>query len=546
MAIPTNVETLLSGNVVETERIEFKKTWDPASSLKTICAFANDLDNWGGGYIVVGIDDNINSAERIVGVPSASVDKWLKDILNKCKLIQPAYMPITEVCTYNNKTLIVIWAPGGSQRPYSSPKSMTKNSDRIYWIRKMSSTISPSEEEKRDLYNLANNVPFDDRINHEANIDDLNPVLVKSYLKEIGSTLYSEFDSLPFETVCRNIGIVDGPAEYTKPKNVGLMFFNMNPEKFFPYAQIDIVELPEGEGGNIIKERTFTGPLNLQLQEAMLYLSNNVIEEYVIKVPDQVEAIRFKNYPYAALEEALANAVYHKGYDSREPIEVRVLPDRIEVLSHPGADRSITIEGLRAFRAVCRRYRNRRIGEFLKELHLTEGRNTGIHKILRSLRENGSPEPVFETDENRLYFLVTIFSHKGIGEEVGESAGVGECAGAGLAFVSGNSASGKNTVAGKNMEESGAYATGKAEAASKTVASNEQRAYNTTLSERQQLLLTFFNDNPTGTVKDASEALGVSESTLRREIAFLKGEGLLTHEGSTKAGRWVSRRAIRV
>lgn len=53
MAIPTNIKTLLSGEVVEWARIEFKETWDPAASLKTVCAFANDLDNWGGGYIVM-------------------------------------------------------------------------------------------------------------------------------------------------------------------------------------------------------------------------------------------------------------------------------------------------------------------------------------------------------------------------------------------------------------------------------------------------------------------------------------------------------------
>ena len=46
MAIPTSIKTLLSGDVVEWARIELKKTWDPAASLKTICAFANDLDNW--------------------------------------------------------------------------------------------------------------------------------------------------------------------------------------------------------------------------------------------------------------------------------------------------------------------------------------------------------------------------------------------------------------------------------------------------------------------------------------------------------------------
>ena len=57
MGIPTNIKTLLSGEVVEWARIEFKETWDAEASLKTICAFANDIDNWGGGYIVIGVRD---------------------------------------------------------------------------------------------------------------------------------------------------------------------------------------------------------------------------------------------------------------------------------------------------------------------------------------------------------------------------------------------------------------------------------------------------------------------------------------------------------
>ena len=57
MAIPTSIKTLLSGDVVEWARIELKQTWDPAASLKTICAFANDLDNWGGGYIIIGVQE---------------------------------------------------------------------------------------------------------------------------------------------------------------------------------------------------------------------------------------------------------------------------------------------------------------------------------------------------------------------------------------------------------------------------------------------------------------------------------------------------------
>ena len=62
---------------------------------------------------------------------------------------------------------------------------------------------------------------------------------------------------------------------------------------------------------------------------------------------------------------------------------------------------------------VSRYYRNRRLGEFLKELSLTEGRNTGIPTIQRELAHNGSPVASFETDKDCPSFLVRIPCHKG-------------------------------------------------------------------------------------------------------------------------------------
>lgn len=258
-------------------------------------------------------------------------------------------------------------------------------------------------------------IPFDDRINHTAELTDLNITLMQSYLKEIGSSLYEESKTMDFLDLCKSMNIVSTLPEYTKPKNVGLMFFSFEPDKFFPYAQIDVVEFPDDLEGNRIIEKIFKGPLHMQLREAMLYIKNNIIQEQIIKLPDVAEAKRFFNYPYAAIEESLANAVYHKGYDEREPIEVRILPDRIEIVSHPGADRSVTMDGLKNYRAYNRRYRNRRIGEFLKELRLTEGRNTGFRKIKNSLEHNGSPLPIFETDEERLSFAVIIMKHPEFG-----------------------------------------------------------------------------------------------------------------------------------
>ena len=105
------------------------------------------------------------------------------------------------------------------------------------------------------------------------------------------------------------------------------------------------------------------------------------------------------------------NAIYHRSYEEREPVEVRITPQELTILSFPGADRFIRMEDLQTGRAISRRYRNRRIGEFLKEHDLAEGRSTGIPKILRAMRKNGSPAPVFESDDDRTWFLVRLPVH---------------------------------------------------------------------------------------------------------------------------------------
>lgn len=48
----------------------------------------------------------------------------------------------------------------------------------------------------------------------------------------------------------------------------------------------------------------------------------------------------------------------------------------------------------------------------MKKLELTEGRATGIPTILKSLEDNGSPFPKFNTDEDRSFFEVELFIHR--------------------------------------------------------------------------------------------------------------------------------------
>jgi len=166
-------------------------------------------------------------------------------------------------------------------------------------------------------------------------------------------------------------------------ENVGLLFFNEAPDRFFPYTQIDVVWFPEGVGGDRFDEIIFKGPLARMTREALGYIQRNYLHETVVKHADRAEATRVWNFPYAAIEEALVNAVYHRSYEEREPIEVRISREELIILSFPGPDRSIKLADFTAGRAVSRRYRNRRIGEFFKELDLTEAGQPVFPKFLK-------------------------------------------------------------------------------------------------------------------------------------------------------------------
>ena len=92
-----------------------------------------------------------------------------------------------------------------------------------------------------------------------------------------------------------------------------------------------------------------------------------------------------------------------------EPVHIEIEPDCINIISYPGIDRSIPMDVIkRGERFRTRIYRNRRLGEFLKELHLTEGKCTGIPTIQEELEKIGSPRATFETDDDRKAVCVTI------------------------------------------------------------------------------------------------------------------------------------------
>ena len=191
--------------------------------------------------------------------------------------------------------------------------------------------------------------------------------------------------------------------------------FAEHPEKFIPGSYIELIRFntKEAEASDDFIEKTFAGPIWKQVQDALDYINTNVIEEKVVKLQGQAESERFFNYPYNALEEALVNAVFHKSYREQEPVEIRIYVDSIQILNYPGLAKWINLERFAEGRIKGRKYRNRRIGELFKEIDLSEKKGTGIPKILRELKKNGSPGPEFDMDDDRTYLNTIIHIRDG-------------------------------------------------------------------------------------------------------------------------------------
>lgn len=414
MALPINIEDLLNKRKVESNRIEFKSGWNPDKIYHTICAFATDLENTGGGYILVGVEEENGIAKRPVkGINENDIDRILKEMVGYDAKISPSYLCKVSPEEVDGRTIIVIWAPSGINRPYSVMESVVaKKSVPKFYVRSKSSTIEAKDEVLDEVRELANRVPFDDRGNESIGIEDISGVRVYEHLKSVGSKLVDEFGRKSLLEILDEMDLLVGPAENRHIKNVAAMMFCDYPEKFFPVTQVDIVHFPEGSIENpdvMIEVPAITGPVPKIISDVLSYLRTNVIKQRITKPTDTEKSVKVFNYPYQAFEEAVVNALYHRDYREREPVEITIEPTHVDILSYAGPDRSISAEAIKAAKKLkARRYRNRRLGDFLKELGLTEGRATGIPTIQKHLKLNGNRPAVIETDDNRTYFLLTI------------------------------------------------------------------------------------------------------------------------------------------
>ena len=415
--LPVNMDDLLRCRGVESERVEFKASWDPARTgpqvLRTICAFANDYHNLNGGYVVVGVAERDGAAALPpAGLSPEQADAVQRWIRGNCNRLDPPYAPILSPEIVDDRLVLVVWAPASDMRPHRAPRG-GKGTEARYWIRLGSETVDAERRGAllRGLIDQTARVPWDDRAARTARVEDMREVKVREFLRDVRSGLLEEPDA---REIYRRLRLVTRVNGQEIPRNVGLLFFSDDPAAWFRAARIELVQFAADRAGDVQEERVFGGSLLDQVRSCLAHLENLSVFHRQ-KQRDDVHARTWTAYPIAALREALVNAVYHRSYDvdQLEPTKVHLFPSRVEIVSYPGPVPGIRpahlLPDAKVLRAVPAR--NRRIGEFLKELRLAEGRLSGLPKIYAAMAQNGSPTPSFEFDEGRTWFQATLPAH---------------------------------------------------------------------------------------------------------------------------------------
>lgn len=415
--LPVNLDDLLRCRGVESERVEFKASWDPASTgpqvLRTICAFANDYHNLNGGYVVVGVAERDGTAALPpAGLSPEQAEAAQRWIRGNCNRLDPPYAPVLSPELVDDRLVLVVWAPASDVRPHRAPRG-GKGTEARYWIRLGSETVDAERRGTllRGLIDQTARVPWDDRAARTARVEDMREVKVREFLRDVRSGLLDEPDTRDIYRRLRLITRINGRE---LPRNVGLLFFSDDPTAWFPAARIELVQFAADRAGDVQEERVFGGSLLDQVRACLAHLVNLSVFHRQ-KQRDDVHARTWTAYPIGALREALMNAVYHRSYDvdQLEPTKVHLFPSRVEIVSYPGPVPGIQPAHLLPDAKVLRALpaRNRRIGEFLKELRLAEGRLSGLPKIYAAMAQNGSPAPSFDFDEGRTWFQATLPAH---------------------------------------------------------------------------------------------------------------------------------------
>lgn len=249
-------------------------------------------------------------------------------------------------------------------------------------------------------------------------------------------------------------------------------------ESDFEHSRIRCARFKGNNVSEFIDQKEFTGSLYRQVEEAI-----NFAKIHISKSGKITELQRVDRYevPIEAIREAVVNAVVHRDYSlAGSDIKLAIFDDRIEITSPGALPKALEIEDILLGRSEIR---NRVIARFFKEIRFIEQWGTGITRMILACKNAGLREPEFK--ESGLFFQVIIYK---------------------------GSRKSSQKVSGKGSQK------------------DSQKS--------SQKIFEAMKANPSITIYELSEMLGISDRAVKNNINKLKNEGMVKRIGPDKGGYW--------
>lgn len=436
-------------DVIEDVRNEFKvKLTDKFE--EEVISFLNT----NGGNIYIGINDKGD----IVGI-NGKIDLLQRTIKDRIKdNIMPSTLGLYDVVTLeeNGKKYIkVIIAHGSEGQYYIKGMGMTPDS---CFIRVGSSIQSMPYDMINNRVNKRTRTSLRNIVSPKQNLTFSQ---LKIYYEEKGFNINNNF--------LKQLDLYTDDGKYNY--NAYLLADNNTVSiKFGKYAGTNAVDLIENEDFG-----------NCSLIKATKNILNKIeIENKIFTKIEYPERKEIKMYDFAAVREAVVNAIVHNDWSNEYAPKFEMFSDRLVISSNGGIQDSTTKEEfLEGFSLP----KNKELMKVFNDLDLVEQMGTGIIRILQSYNKES-----FEFFPN---FIRVTFP-----------------------FNENKFKLTKNEIQNSNI------------------------------TETQNNIIGLMLDSPTITQETLARLLDVNIRTIQRNIKILMDMGLVERTGATKKGKWIVKKIV--
>lgn len=357
----------------------------PSDLAPLISAFANAE----GGTIVIGISDKTLEIEGIHQYGMDKVNEFIAIPKNGCK-------PMPQ---YNEEFLNVINSKGEEDQllllhiqPCVDQIVRTIN-DSTY-LRIGDKTKELKGDDLRNLEYAKSTRHFEDEINRDASIEDLDEELISEYKEKLDAS------HMLTEQVLKARAFIKSQDGNNYLTNAAVLLFAKNISQFYPNCRVRFVRYDGnsaqvGTRMNIIKDKNIECNILKLIDETRLFISSQ-LREFTALDPLTGKFKTVPEYPEFSWLEGIVNAVTHREYGmSGRYILVTMFDDRLEIKSPGKLPNIVTVDNIKDTRYA----RNPRISRVLTDFGWIRELNEGVKRIYSDMADFFLDEPEYSEPE---------------------------------------------------------------------------------------------------------------------------------------------------